>query len=89
MEQDALTEALSRFGGSADERRAVARQARDLSDAGLVDRDRDHALTADVVLEELAEAPDGGPADRWNWWVGAMNVAYGGYEPFGVWRFER
>jgi len=89
VDPDALAAALSRFGGGEGERRAVARQARDLADAGLVERDRGHALTVDVVLEELAEAPDGGPADRWNWWVGAMDVAHGGYEPFGVRRFER
>ncbi len=89
MDPDTLADALSRFGGGSGERRAVARQARDLTDAGLVSRDRGHALTVDVVLEELAEAPDGGPADRWNWWVGAMDVAYGGYGPFVVRRFER
>lgn len=89
MDTEALVDALERFGGTDAERRVVARQADDLSDAGLVERDRGHALSVDAVVDELAAAPDGGPADRWNWWVGALEVAYGGYAGFTVRRYER
>ena len=88
MDPDALADALVRFGGTDAERRVVARQARDLADAGVLERDRGHALTVETVVAELAEAPSGGPADRWNWWVGALDVAYGGYEQFGVRGYE-
>lgn len=87
MDPDALADALSRFGGADAERRVVARQARDLADSGAVARDRGHPLTVETVVDELAEAPSGGPADRWNWWVGALDVAYGGYERFAVRRY--
>jgi hypothetical protein len=89
VDSDALADALSRFGVTVAERRVVARQARDLADAGLVERHRGHALTVETVVSELAEAPDGGPADRWNWWVGALDVAYGGFAGFGVRQYER
>ena len=88
VDSDELTAALARFDGTPAERRVVARQARDLADAGLVERDRDDPLTVDVVLDELAGAPSGGPAARWNWWVGALEVAHGGYERFAVRRYD-
>jgi hypothetical protein len=87
VDPDDLAAALARFGGDPAERRVVARQARDLADAGLVERDRDHPLTVAVVVEELAEAPSGGPAARWNWWLGALEVAHGGYAAFAVRRY--
>jgi hypothetical protein len=89
MDPEAMATALERFGGTATERRVVARQARDLADAGLASRDRGHDLTVDVVVSNLAEAPGGGPAERWNWWIGALEVAHGGYAPFRVRRMER
>jgi hypothetical protein len=88
VDVDALADALSRFGGTAAERRVVARQAQDLADSGRLERDRGHPPMVETVVAELAEAPSGGPADRWNWWVGALDVAYGGYAQFGVRRYE-
>jgi hypothetical protein len=87
MDADALVARLARFGGSEAERRAVARQARDVADAGVFARDEGYALTVDTVVEELADAPDGGPADRWNWWLGALEVSYGDYARFQVRRW--
>lgn len=84
MDPEAVAAALERFGGTAAERRVVARQARDLADAGIVARDRGHELTVDVVVSNLAAAPSGGPAERWNWWIGSLEVAYGGYASFQV-----
>ncbi|WP_255151448.1 hypothetical protein [Halorarius halobius] len=88
MDSDDLRARLQRFGGTADERRAVARQARDLADEGRYERDAGRPLTAALVAAELADAPDGGPADRWNWWLGALELAYGGYAAFQVRRWR-
>jgi hypothetical protein len=86
---DGLDAALEReFGGTPAERRVVVRQARDLADSGRFAADRGHPLSAETVVEELADAPDGTVPDRWNWWLGALEVAYGGYEPFQVRRYE-
>lgn len=89
LDVDALAERLrERFGGGSAEAETVARQARDLADDGRLAADRGTALTVDVVLSELADAPHGGPADRWNWWLGALDVAYGGgYREFQVQRY--
>ncbi|MFB6126110.1 MAG: hypothetical protein ABEJ79_02260 [Halolamina sp.] len=90
IDPEALAAALrERYGGDAGEATAVARQARDLADDGRLRPDRGGALTAESVVTELADAPDGGPADRWNWWVGALAVAYGdAYRRFQVRRYE-
>jgi hypothetical protein len=82
-----LAEALERFGGTETERRTVARQAADLAASGKHARDRSHPLTTAVVLDELADAREGSSATRWNWWMGALEVAYGGYEAFAVRRY--
>ena len=64
---------------------AVARQARDLADAGRFDADFDAELTVETVVENLGDAPDGySLAERWNWWLGALDVSHGGYTEFGV-----
>lgn len=84
LDIDRLVEALARFGGSEGERRTVARQAGDLADSGKHARDRSHPLTVEVVIDQLSDAREGSPADRWNWWMGALEIAYGGYEPFQV-----
>lgn len=72
------------FGGSDGEARVVVRQAVDLADSGQYEGDIGAPLTTDVVLEELADAPDGTPTDRWNWWIGSLEIAYGGYSRFGI-----
>lgn len=82
-----LVGALDRFGGGAGERRAVARQARDLADSGRYADDFDAELTPATVLDELADAPGGGPAERWNWWLGSLELSHGGYAEFRVRRY--
>jgi hypothetical protein len=72
------------FGGTAAERRTVARAAGDLVDAGKLEGDLDVELTAEVVLEHLSDAPRGTPAERWNWWMGALETSHGGYRQFRV-----
>lgn len=90
VDADELDRALAEtFDGTAAERRVVVRQARDLADSGKPERDRGDPLAVDDVVANLADAPDGTVATRWNWWLGALDVAYGGYEPFQVRRYER
>ena len=86
MDKERLEEALSEeFGGTGAERRAVARAARDLADSGNPSRDRGHALTAPGVIRHLSDAPDDSSlVERWNWWMGALEAAYGGYDYFMV-----
>ncbi|WP_247731188.1 hypothetical protein [Halovivax limisalsi] len=76
------------FGGTVGESRVVVRQAIDLADSGQYEADVGVALSNDLLVDELADAPDGSPADRWNWWVGALEVAYGGYGQFGIQRYR-
>ncbi|NEU58266.1 hypothetical protein [Halorussus sp. MSC15.2] len=76
------------FGGDAGTRRVVARQARDLADSGQFETDVDRQLTAPVVVENLRDAPDDlALAEKWNWWMGALELAYGGYDRFRVVRW--
>jgi len=89
LDPDALDRALDEaYEADPNERRAVVRGAVDLADDGRATRDRGEPLTVDVILDELDDAPaDASLAGRWNWWLGAMEVAYGGYEPFQVRRY--
>jgi hypothetical protein len=91
LDPEALDAALAeRFGGTDAERRVVVRQARDLADSGTVTRDRGTPLTVAEVLDNLADAPAGDSlASRWNWWLGALEVAYGGYAEFQVRAVEK
>jgi len=89
FDAEALAAGLETFGGEAAERRAVARHARDLADSGRYRADADVELTPEHVVVQLADAPEGSPADRWNWWVGALEFAYGGYTEFQIRRYER
>ena len=88
LDTEALIAGLEPFGGDEAERRAVARHARDLDDSGRYAEDADVEFTAEHVVVQLADAPDGGPADRWNWWLGSLEFAYGGYAEFQLRRFE-
>ena len=78
------TRLRAEFGGSSAEARVVVRQAVDLADSGQYETHVDVPLTADAVVDELADAPDGTPADRWNWWIGSLEVAFGEYERFAI-----
>jgi len=91
IDRERLDHALERaFGGGEGERRAVVRAAGDLADSGRLAADRGSALTVSTVVAELADAPDGSSvSERWNWWIGALAVAYGdAYAQFGVRRYE-
>jgi hypothetical protein len=89
VDEDRLARELERaFDADAGERRTVARAIRDLADAGLLAADRGSPLTVDVVLAELTDAPaDASLAERWNWWIGALTLAYG--DRYGQFRVQR
>ena len=77
------------FGGTDAERRVVTRQAVDLHDSGRYAEVRGVELAVDDVVAELREAPDDhGLVERWNWWVGALELAHGDFEPFRVRRYR-
>lgn len=79
---DALQES---FDSSAADRRVVVRQATDLAAAGKPVADRGVALSVDDIVDNLQDAPDGSDLiDRWNWWLGALELAYSGYQQFTV-----
>ena len=86
MDRQRLEGALEReFGGTTAELLAVSRAAQDLADSGRRSHDRGHALTVPGVIDHLEDAPEGSSiVDRWNWWLGALDVAYGGYDYFTV-----
>jgi hypothetical protein len=88
FDAEALAAGLETFGGDPEERRAVARHARDLADSGRYEADSDVPLTPEHVVVQLADAPEGGPAERWNWWLGALEFAYGGYTEFTLRRWN-
>ncbi len=85
----ALAAGLETFGGTASERRAVARHARDLADSGRYQQDTGNELSPEHIVVQLADAPEGSPADRWNWWIGALEFAYTGYTEFQVRRWDK
>ncbi|MFB6299690.1 MAG: hypothetical protein ABEH65_05460 [Halobacteriales archaeon] len=77
------------FGATATERRVVVRQAGDLYDSGKYRADHDSRLTVDVIIANLSEAPDDYDlVERWNWWIGAMDLAHEGYQPFLIRRLD-
>ncbi|MFC6863141.1 hypothetical protein ACFQGE_06655 [Halomicroarcula sp. GCM10025817] len=86
MDRSALERELeATFDAGGDAVTVVARQARDLADSGRFDADFDAELTVEDVVENLEDAPEGySLAERWNWWLGALEVSHGGYTEFGV-----
>lgn len=84
MDVDELDAALAdAFDAGADERRAVARLACDLAATGRYGAVTDHELSPEVVVANLRDAPDDGLASKWNWWLGALEIAFGRQEPDG------
>ncbi|QSG07605.1 hypothetical protein [Halapricum desulfuricans] len=80
-------EATLRTEFEAGERAAhvVARQARDLTDSGRFEADFGHELTVTVVVSNLHDAPDEyALIERWNWWLGALELSHGEYEQFRI-----
>jgi hypothetical protein len=73
------------FESTPTDRRVVVRQACDLADSGKAETDRGHELTIDEITTQLQDAPDEMElVERWNWWIGTLDIAYGGYTAFTV-----
>ncbi|UPM42043.1 hypothetical protein [Halocatena salina] len=89
MDRERLGTALDTFDPTPGERRVVTRQAIDLHDSGRFEEDTGTELTAEVIVDNLHDAPEDRLADRWNWWIGALTIAYGGYERFQVRAIDR
>lgn len=87
MDREAFEDALAEaFDATPTELRVVSRHARDLSDSGQYAEDAGHDLTPDTVVANLADAPaehEALPA-KWNWWMGSLELAYGGYVEFEI-----
>jgi hypothetical protein len=80
--QQALTDA---FEGELATALVVARQARDLADSGRFAESFGRELTVDTVISNLEDAPEEFTlVERWNWWVGSMELSHGGYEQFRI-----
>ncbi|WP_414652147.1 hypothetical protein [Halorientalis sp.] len=86
MDRDSLERELGAvFGDPEQSRRVVARQARDLADAGKIEAELGFELTVDAVVDNLEDAPDDyGLAERWNWWLDSLELSHGGYNRFRV-----
>lgn len=86
MDRQALDQALAeRYDTDEMVRRAVTRQARDLADSGQIAEDLGAPLSVETVLANIDDAPDGHSlVERWNWWLGALDLSHGGYERFRV-----
>ena len=86
MDRERLVSELeANFGGTATIRRAVSRQAQDLADSGQIETDMQYRLTADAVVANLADAPEEYTlVERWNWWMGSLDLAFGEYHHFHV-----
>jgi len=73
------------FGSTEEKRRVVARAAGDLADSGRYRADKGIAVTPQIVVENVSDAPDDMDlVERWNWWMVALDVAHGGYEEFTI-----
>lgn len=76
------------FDATEGQRRAVVRAAGDLADSKRYQTDIGAELTPELVIHELQDAPDDHDlVERWNWWIGSLEIAYGGYEQFRVVRW--
>lgn len=86
MDRERLERELNaRYDADDDVCRVVSRQARDLADSGQFEVDIDAEITVEVVLSNLADAPDDYTlVECWNWWLGALELSHGGYERFRV-----
>ncbi|WP_435100736.1 hypothetical protein [Halarchaeum sp. P4] len=80
--------AFEAFAGSESEHDAVARFAADLAASRQYEADTGRPLTPAEATEHLRDAPDERVASRWNWWMGSLDLAYGGYGEFVVRRWR-
>jgi hypothetical protein len=70
---------------ASDQRRVVARMAGDLADSGRYREVKQRGLTPQAVVANLEDAADEySLLERWNWWIGALDLAHGSHDEFRV-----
>jgi hypothetical protein len=86
VDREALEQALAEsFDGSEEACQVVARQIRDLADAGKIEAELGFELSIETVVDNLEDAPDDySLVERWNWWLGSLELSHGGYNRFRV-----
>ena len=85
MDRQELERTLRDEFGGGETATVVARQAGDMADGGQFDDDFGGELTPETVVSNLWDAPSGySLAERWNWWLGALDLSHGGYARFSV-----
>jgi hypothetical protein len=86
VDRERLVEELeTEFCGDESARRAVSRQARDMADSGRIEEELGYELTVETVVSNLGDAPaEYGLVERWNWWVGSLELSHGNYQRFRV-----
>jgi hypothetical protein len=85
MDRQELEATLSEAFGDDPAISIVARQASDLADSGHFDANFGGTVTVETVVDNLRDAPDSYTlAERWNWWLGALDLSHGGYTRFSV-----
>jgi hypothetical protein len=86
VDRQELTQTLCEsFDADADFASVVARQAGDMADGDRFADDFDAELTVETIVENLRDAPaEYTLAERWNWWLGALDLSHGGYARFSV-----
>jgi hypothetical protein len=73
------------FGGTQTQRRVISRQARDMVDSGDLAAEFDIEVTAETVVNNLQDAPEEySLVERWNWWIGSLDLAHDGFLRFRV-----
>jgi hypothetical protein len=73
------------FGGTQTQRRVISRQARDMVDSGDLEAEFDIEVTAETIVNDLQDAPEEySLVERWNWWVGSLDLAHDGFLRFRV-----
>ena len=85
MDRQELERVLRETFDGAGAAAVVARQAGDMADGGQFDADFGGELTVETVVDNLQDAPEEySLAERWNWWLGALDLSHGGYTRFSV-----
>ena len=86
MDRDELESSLgAAFDGDADALAVVSRQARDLVDSQRLEADLGIDPDVETLVDELRDAPaDHDLVERWNWWIGSLEMSHGGYQRFLV-----
>ncbi|WP_324665605.1 hypothetical protein [Haloarcula sediminis] len=85
MDRQELERTLGETFDDAGAAAVVARQAGDLADGGQFDADFGGELTVETVVKNLQDAPgEYTLTERWNWWLGALDLSHGGYARFSV-----